>query len=121
MCVKNTPFFMLSWPDQEPIKGSFSASFKGFLRISQPGTYQLIIQADDGARLTLDGEVLGEGLIPDQPNTIDISIDLQPGDHPIQIDYFQNGGGNGLVFYWIPPDSPRTIVPINALIPESIR
>jgi len=121
MCKKNTPFFMLSWPDQEPIKGSFSASYKGFLRITQPGMYKLIIEADDGARLSLDGVVLGESLIPDQPNSFEISIDLQSGDHPIQIDYFQNGGGNGLVFYWIPPDSPRTIVPINALIPEQIQ
>ncbi len=65
--------------------------------MTEPGEYRLIIHADDGARLTLDGKLIGEGLIADQPNDFEATVDLSVGDHPIQIDYFQAGGGSALV------------------------
>jgi hypothetical protein len=119
VCVKNTPFFRLAWPDQEPVAGPFSATYKGFLRVTQPGPYRLVIRADDGARLTLDSKIIGEGLKPNQPNDFVVKIDLEAGDHPIQIDYFQMGGGSGLVFNWQPPDGAETVVPMEALLPET--
>lgn len=118
VCERNTPFLLLAWPDQEPLAGPFSAEFKGFLRIEKAGYYTLRINADDGVRLTLDGTVLAEGLIPNQPNDIIAEIDLAEGDHPIQIDYFQQGGGSALEFYWTPPGGGDSPVPSEALIPE---
>jgi 4-amino-4-deoxy-L-arabinose transferase-like glycosyltransferase len=114
-----TPFLMLAWPDEQPIvpNGEFSARYTGQLHITEPGTYQFHIEADDGARLTLDGQVLGEGLTPGQPNNFDATIDLGAGDHPIQIDYFQQGGGSGLRFFWSVNGGPQTPVPPSALIP----
>jgi len=119
LCRTLTPFFLLAWPDQEPVQGPFSAHFVGALRITQAGNYHFWVNADDGARLTLDGTVLGEGLTPDQPNNFEASLDLEPGDHPIQIDYFQQGGGSALEFYWQPPDGNQTPVPPGALVPET--
>jgi hypothetical protein len=66
----------------------------------------------------LDGIVLGEGLAPDRPNNFEASLDLKPGDHPIQIDYFQRGGGSALEFYWQMPGGDQTPVPPSALVPE---
>jgi hypothetical protein len=119
ICVKNTPFLQLAWPDQEPIPGQFSAKFKGYLKVTEPGEYRLIINADDGARLTLDGKVIGEGLIANQPNYFEATVNLSAGDHPIQIDYFQAGGGSALNFNWQPPGQAETAVPFQALIPEN--
>jgi len=117
LCKKTTPFFLLSWPEQEPVQGPFSARFVGALRVTQPGKYHFVIHADDGARLSLDGKVIAEGLIPDQPNDLELDESLTAGDHPIQLDYFQRGGGSTLEFYWQSPDGPQVPVPPSALIP----
>lgn len=112
-----TPFLLLAWPDEQPIPGEFSARFTGSLRVVESGSYQFRIEADDGARLTLDGAVLGEGLIAGQPNDFNATIDLTAGDHPIQVDYFQQGGGSALRFFWSYNGAPLTPVPPAALIP----
>ena len=112
-----TPFLLLAWPPNEPTFHPFSATYAGLLRIETPGFYRFRIEADDGVRLTLDGALLGEGLIPDRPNTVSVSIELAAGDHPLQIDYFQKGGGSALEFFWSPPNGGEVPVPPSALSP----
>lgn len=118
VCSRPTPFFMLSWLDEDPIPGAFSAVFKGILRVPETGEYRLVINADDGARLTLDGVVVGESMTPEHNNDIDVKVALSSGDHPIQIDYYQLGGGSTLTFKWQPPGQPLSLVPMDALYPE---
>ncbi|MFZ1753078.1 MAG: PA14 domain-containing protein [Caldilineaceae bacterium] len=112
-----TPFLLLAWPPNEPTFHPFSATYSGLLRIETPGLYQFRVEADDGVRFTLDGTVLGEGLIPDRPNGVRAELELAAGDHPIQIDYFQRGGGSALEFFWSPPGSGEVPVPPAALLP----
>ncbi len=112
-----TPFLLLAWPPDEPFLHPFSARFQGLLRIDEPGRYHFRIDADDGARLTLDGQILGEGLVPDQPNQIQVDVELAAGEHPLVIDYFQRGGGSALEFFWRPPGRAESPVPPDALIP----
>ena len=114
-----TPFLLLAWPDEQPIvpNGEFSARYVGILHITRAGSYLLRVEADDGARLILDGNVLGEGLIPGQPNYFEVPVELEAGDHPIQIDYFQQGGGSALRLFWRYGDEELTPVPPGALIP----
>ena len=92
-------------PTRSPYFGAFSAKFTGFLNVTQPGDYRLMIQADDGARLTLDGQVIGEGMNPNQANNFETAVQLSAGRHPIQIDYFQAGGGSALILKWQMPGS----------------
>ncbi|HEY6064775.1 MAG TPA: PA14 domain-containing protein, partial [Thermoanaerobaculia bacterium] len=113
-----TPIILLAWNDRDSVEGGgFSARFTGSLRVTTPGSYAFHIEADDGARLTIDGRVLGEGLVPNQPNAFRTSATLTAGDHPIQIDYFQSGGGSVLEFFWQPPGEPELPVPPSALLP----
>jgi hypothetical protein len=109
---------LLAWNDPDPLPGPFSARFTGLLRTGQSGRYDFRIEADDGVRLTLDGRVLAESLVPDRPNPIQASAVLGAGDHPIRIDYFQNGGGSILEFFWRPPSEEETPVPPSAMIPR---
>jgi hypothetical protein len=113
------PFLQLAWPDEQPIvpNGPFTARFTGMLHITDGGSYSFRVEADDGARLTIDGMVLGEGLTAGQPNTFEVAADLPPGDHAIQVDYMQQGGGSALRLYWRPPDEEWAPVPPAALIP----
>lgn len=97
--------------------GPFSARYTGSLDITEPGTYTFRVEADDGARLVIDGNVLGEGLTAGQPNSFEAVADLSVGEHPVQIDYFQQGGGTALRLFWRVGDQPFTPVPPSALIP----
>jgi hypothetical protein len=54
-----------------------------------------------------------------RPNVFDATLDLAAGDHPIEIDYFQQGGGTSLKFYWSKDGGEVTPVPPTALIPAS--
>jgi hypothetical protein len=114
-----TPFLLLAWPDEQPIvpNGEFSARYTGLLRVTQPGAYFFRVEADDGARLILDGNVIGEGLAAGQPNSFDTTVELTEGDHPIQIDYFQQGGGSALRLFWRYGNEPLTPVPPTVLLP----
>ncbi|MGE5252078.1 MAG: PA14 domain-containing protein [Bacteroidota bacterium] len=114
-----TPFLLLAWPDEQPLvpDAAFTARYTGWLHVTEAGTYTFRIEADDGARLVLDGNVLGEGLAAGQPNTFEASLDLAAGDHPIQIDYIQQGGGSALRFFWQKNGGPLLPVPPSALIP----
>ena len=114
-----TPFLLLAWPDEQPIvpNGEFSARYTGALHVTEAGSYLLRVEADDGARLILDGNVLGEGLTPGQPNSFEVTVELEVGDHPIQIDYFQQGGGSALRLFWRHGNEPLTPIPPSALSP----
>ncbi len=115
-----TPFLLLSWPNGSPVGtgGPFSARFTGLLHVVESGHYDFRVEADDGARLTLDGKVLGEGLTAGQANSFEASAELQSGDHPIVIDYFQQGGGSALRLLWRrSTDEPWSPVPPDVLTP----
>lgn len=112
-----TPFLLLAWPPNEPVPHPFSARFNGQLRIDTAGPYYFRIDADDGVRLILDGDVLGSGLVPDQPNRVEATVQLAAGQHDLQIDYFQRGGGSALEFFWRPPNGTETPVPPDVLTP----
>ncbi len=115
-----TPFLLLAWPDQNPIidESAFSVRFTGSLEVEEDGEYLLKIEADDGARLLIDGVELGAGLKPNQPNDFEVNTALTKGRHPIQIDYFQLGGGSALRLFWQFGDRPLTPVPPEVLSPN---
>jgi hypothetical protein len=114
-----TPFLLLAWPDETPLVSvnQFSARYQGILQITKAGNYLLRVEADDGARLTLDGVVIGEGMTAGQPNSFETTRLLTPGKHQIQLDYFQQGGGSTLRLLWKSDDQPLAPIPPAALIP----
>lgn len=115
-----TPFLLLAWPDQSPIidESDFSARFTGSIEIDEPGEYLFILKVDDGARLIIDGVELGASLKPNQPNDFEVRTELTKGKHPIQIDYFQQGGGSSLRLYWQFGDNPIKPIPPEVFSPN---
>jgi hypothetical protein len=113
------PFVQLSWPTAPPVApdGVFSVRLSGLLRVPESRDYTFRAVADDGLRFFLDGQLLGEGLVPHQANSFEIPVTLQAGDHPIRLDYVQYGGASQLQLLWSYADRPLEPVPPSALIP----
>lgn len=111
------PLLLFAWPEPEPWPDSFSARWTGALTAATDGVYRFRIHADDGARLWLDGELVGESVTPDTVNLIEAEVPLDAGAHPIRVDYFQRGGGKALELWWQPPGGDWQPVPPSALRP----
>ncbi len=111
------PLLLFAWPEHEPWPASFSVRWAGTLTAPVDGAYRFQLSADDGVRLTLDGELLGESVTPDNVNQIDVQTQLSAGPHAIGIDYFQRGGGKALELWWQPPGESLQPVPPGVLTP----
>jgi len=112
-----SPLVLFAWPELEPWVGPFSATWTGRLLAPSDGSYLFRLHADDGARLWLDGTLLGESLKPDTVNMVEANIVLGSGPHDLRVDFFQRGGGKALEFWWTPPNGRHQVVPPEALQP----
>ena len=112
-----TPILFLAWMERDPVFGAFSARFVGALRIDRAGAYRFSIVADDEATLYLDGKRVGRSVI-NKASDFPVTVRLSAGDHPIQIDYVQLGGGSALEVFWEPPGRPEELIPPQSLIPQ---
>ena len=106
---------MIGWSVDEPWSAAFSASFVGKIAAPADGVYQFYVNADDGARLWIDGQIVGQGLVPDRPNGFEARIPLAEGKHEIRLDYFQRGGSKRVELWWQPPNGTRQPVPPGVL------
>jgi hypothetical protein len=112
------PLLLFAFPEAEPWAAPFSVRWTGTLTAPADGVYRLQLNADDGVRLWLDDDMVGESVIPDNVNLIDVELPLTAGPHAIRIDYFQRGGGKALEFWWQPPGDHLRPVPPAALTPQ---
>ncbi len=85
------------------LSDNFAARWTGILRIDQAGTYGFATQSDDGSRLLIDGATVvdnggSHGFVRQSG-----VVELAAGDHPIQVDFFEGGGGAGCRVLWTPP------------------
>lgn len=83
--------------DNWPLAGACSALYQGFVKIDQPGWYTFATSSDDGSILYVDGKqvVDNDGNHGMAEKTGD--VELTPGLHRIYIQYYNAGGGFGLV------------------------
>ena len=104
----------LSVQDQ---RDNFGIVFSGYLKIAEKGEYILATRSDDGTRLTLAGKelILNDGIhdmisVPSRP------ILLSPGFYPLEVEYFEAGGGEGIeVHTYSPADGSWNRIPKSML------
>jgi hypothetical protein len=116
-----TPILLLTWTAPEPIPDgpAFSVRFVGSLRIAAAGPYVFRLEADDSARLWIDGRLVAEDAIGGAHDRDQGAVALTEGDHPVRIDYVQLGGGAELRVWWTPPGAKEGLIPPNLLHPAS--
>jgi hypothetical protein len=87
------------------------AVFTGWLEVPEPGFWTLATSSDDGSRL-----FLGETLVVDNDGlhgmvTRSTTVALGAGFHRVRLEFFENGGGAGLLLRWAGPSTSSQSVP----------
>lgn len=82
----------------------FGAVFDGMLSVLLEGDYRFLLDTDDGSRILIDGEIVtdydgvhGDGTVRSG------TVHLTPGDHALQIQFFEKEGGEVLLAGWSGP------------------
>lgn len=87
------------------------AVFEGFVDVPEDGWYQLSIESDDGSMLYIDNELLvnNDGLhgMEDRWGY----IPLAAGRHALRAEFFEAGGGAGVIVRFLNRDIPRQVIP----------
>jgi len=97
------------------MKADFAAQFEGFIDIEEAGEWTFFLESDDGSSLFVDGVEVVDN---DGEHGMEVksgSKTLTAGQHEIGVDFFQNGGGAGLILSWKGPGVPKeTPIPSSA-------
>jgi len=97
-----------------PWSSNFGASYRGKIFLPAAGAWTFSTNSDDGSKLLVDGQtlVLNDG--SHGMETRSGTATLTAGEHDFQVDYFQGGGGLGLIAYWAGPGVAQQIIPATA-------
>jgi alpha-N-arabinofuranosidase len=78
---------------------NFGIVYKGFIKIEKSGMYNFFLASDDGSKLTIDGKVVinndGRHAVVEREGIKYLS----KGFHPVEVAFFQAGGGADLKLY----------------------
>ncbi|MEL6631961.1 MAG: family 16 glycoside hydrolase [Bacteroidota bacterium] len=83
------------------LDNDFYISFEGMLEIEKDDNYLFQLMCDDGGKLYIDGKEIidNDGLHGYVGKEGEIF--LSAGKHPIQVRYFQRGGGKAVSLFWL--------------------
>jgi hexosaminidase len=94
---------------------SFGLILRGFIRVPQKGIYTFYLSSDDGSRFSVGGQLVVNHDGPHSMSEASGQVALHRGWHPMEIRYFQGGGGKGLRLELEGPGLPRREVPAHWL------
>jgi len=100
----------------------FSARFTRTLTFAA-GTYRFVARVDDGVRLYVDNRLQLDRWLDQAPTTYTVDVPLAPGNHTIELHYYENGGGATVRLDWsavggLPDDAE--IVEAESSVPSSL-
>jgi hypothetical protein len=74
----------------------FSARWTGRLNVTEGKNYDFFLTSDDGSRLFIDDKLVIDNWGSHSEVTLQAEVELQPGIHPVRVEYF-DGTGSALV------------------------
>ena len=92
----------------------FIVRFHGFINIPTAGTYSFGGQADDGIRIKVNNTQVVNSWIESGGDFRSGSVSLPAGVVPVEVMYYENGGGQMVNFQWFQNNSWQ-IVPTTSL------
>ena len=99
----------------------FAARFTAEIVIQTAGTYTFTLDSDDGSQMSLGGDVVIENDGRHGAVSKVVTIELEAGTHPIELQYFEWRGKQTLDLDWSGPDTNFQQVSLDSVItPGSI-
>jgi cytochrome c5 len=112
---------------QAPKDSDFGIVWTGDFQAPAKGNYSFLLDADDGARLTIGGKVIAEinDIGPmNGSREKKATISLEAGSVPVRVEYFQGSGNKGITLGWKGPQTEswqllsREVVKTEPTFPE---
>lgn len=93
---------------------TFGSRHSGAIRIDTAGAYTFYIESDDGSKMWLNDALIinNDGLHGMQERSA--TLNLATGYHPFRVEFFENGGGSGLIVRWAGPGIVKEVIPASA-------
>ena len=101
--------------DAGPRSRYFALRFKGYIRVPRNGLYTFSISSNDGSRLYVGSKLVVDNDGLHSVRKIGGLVALQAGLHPIDLQYFQEGGSAELVIHYEGPGIKEGPIPASAL------
>ena len=103
-----------NWHDQSPGPGvnanQWSVRWTGTLTAPATGEYTFALTSDDGSRLLLNGAQVIDNWRDQAPVTETAKVMLTAGQSvPIEVDFYQNAGGDSVALGWLVPGGPSLL------------
>jgi len=93
------------------LSGEFSVRWSGMIRIPADGEYSFGLNSDDGSQLFIDGRLVVDNGGSHGMRERTGNVTLPAGDHPLVLDFIEEGGGAGCIFSWLAPGGSKQVVP----------
>ena len=93
------------------VGGSFGTIMNGFIRVPRKGIYTFFLTSDDGSSLQIDGQMVVDNDGYHSMLERQGQVALHRGWHPLEVRYFQGGGGAAVRLEIEGPDLARRQVP----------
>lgn len=100
---------------KEEIKRNTAIRFRTQIRIEKAGSYTFYTRSDDGSKLWVNAVEVVDNDGDHGVRVKDGSIVLKEGMHPMEIVYFNAGGGGWLDVFYESKDIPKQIIPTTVL------
>jgi len=92
---------------------NWSVRLRGTITFPSAGVYQFRTRADDGTQVWIDNNLIIDQWVPQAPRYSAPGVFTATAGQtvPIQVTYFERGGGAVLELWWTPPHQAEQLVP----------
>jgi hypothetical protein len=105
----------LTLPDAR-MPDQFGMIFRGYVNIPSRGVYTFDTLSNDGSVLWIGDERVVDNDSPHPARLRSGQIALEPGLHPLRLEYFQAGAAKALEVHVAGPGMPRQQIPVEMLV-----
>lgn len=93
---------------------NFALVFNGYIQIQHQGIYTFYLTSDDGSVLKIGDQLVVDNDGYHGSKEVAGQIALNAGWHPIELRYFESGGGNKLALQYEAPEMTKQVIPLTA-------